>query len=114
MTEKEFNVAACGLYCGTCRRFLNGKCPGCANNDKATWCSVRNCCKEHGWMSCAECNLMPIERCPKFNAFISKVFGFVFRSERGACIRRIREIGVENFAKEMTESGNYNRPVKKH
>jgi Helix-turn-helix. len=56
---------------------------------------------------------MPIERCPKFNAFISKVFGFVFRSDRGACIRRIREIGVENFAKEMTESGNYNRPVKK-
>ncbi|GAK37885.1 hypothetical protein [Bacteroides graminisolvens] len=39
---------------------------------------------------------------------------FVFRSDRGACIRRIREIGVENFAKEMTESGNYNRPVKKH
>ena len=28
------NIAACGLYCGACRKFLAEKCPGCKQNEK--------------------------------------------------------------------------------
>ena len=31
-------VAACGLYCGACRKFVKGQCPGCWENKKADWC----------------------------------------------------------------------------
>lgn len=42
--------------------------------------------------------------CKKFNNFISKAFALVFRSDRPACIRRIREIGHESFAIEMANN----------
>ncbi|MCE1198306.1 MAG: DUF3795 domain-containing protein [Marinilabiliales bacterium] len=94
-------VAKCGLYCGSCRSYLKGKCPGCANNEKASWCEVRKCNLEHQYNSCADCTLMPLEECKKYNAFIAKAFGFIFNSDRAACIRRIREIGPASFALEM-------------
>ena len=107
-------IAAGGLFCGTCRRFVKGSCPGCRANEKAAaWCKVRACCLEHGWSSCAECTLMPLAECRKFNSFIGKVFQVVFRSDRRGCIERIREVGAEAFAREMTLAGSYNRPVKK-
>ena len=39
-------VASCGLYCGACRAHLAGKCAGCRENAKATWCKIRSCCAE--------------------------------------------------------------------
>ena len=33
-------VAYCGLYCGACGAYLRGRCPGCIENYKATWCKV--------------------------------------------------------------------------
>ncbi|MBN2144478.1 MAG: DUF3795 domain-containing protein, partial [Candidatus Aureabacteria bacterium] len=48
-------VAFCGLYCGACGRYLKNKCPGCVGNEKAAWCSVRTCCLENHFSSCAEC-----------------------------------------------------------
>lgn len=115
MENKQINpeIAACGLFCGTCRKYLKGSCPGCHGNEKATWCEVRTCCRDHGWQSCAECTLMPLGECRKFNNFISKVFQVIFRSDRAGCIERIREVGYENFAAEMRFEGSYNRPVKK-
>lgn len=94
-------VAACGLYCGACRKFTNGKCTGCACNEKAQWCKIRTCCKEHGYTSCADCTLMPLETCKKFNNFIGKVFSILFKSDRTACIARIKEIGYDAYAYEM-------------
>ena len=36
------NIAACGLYCGACRKFLIGKCPGCKHNENTPiWSSYR-------------------------------------------------------------------------
>lgn len=105
-------IAACGLYCGTCRSFRKGSCPGCAANDKAAWCKVRTCCREHNRNSCAECTLRPLAECVKFNSFISKVFKLLFRSDRAGCIARIREVGPEAFAREMHLAQSYNRPLK--
>ena len=106
-------IAACGLFCGSCRKFAKGSCPGCHSNEKAAWCDVRRCCIEHGWQSCADCTRLPLADCRKFNSFIGRLFQVVFRSDRRGCIGRIREVGCEVFASEMRLSGNYNRPVKK-
>lgn len=94
-------VAACGLYCGACRSYLSGKCPGCSENSKATWCKVRSCCKENNLASCADCNAIPLKDCRKYNTFIASMIGFVLNSDRPACIGRIREVGYEGFAAEM-------------
>lgn len=94
-------IAFCGLYCGACRSYLSGKCPGCRENMKATWCKVRTCGMENNFQSCADCTLIPLKDCKKYNSFISKAFGFVFNSDRAACIERIKVLGYEGFAVEM-------------
>jgi hypothetical protein len=97
-------VAYCGLYCGACKRYLRDKCPGCNKNEKASWCGVRKCCQEDKLGSCADCQKFsePME-CKNFNNFFSKLFGFLFGSDRKACIARIKEIGKGEFAREMKE-----------
>ena len=97
-------VAFCGLYCGSCRSYLKDKCPGCKDNVKAAWCSVRLCCMENNFLSCADCDKVEISECKKYNTFISKMIGFVLNSDRPACIARIKEIGYNDFAVEMASS----------
>ena len=94
-------IAYCGLYCGACKKFTAGKCPGCPDNTRATWCTVRQCCIENKYSSCADCTQMQLKDCKKFNNFISKMIGFVLKSDRAACINRIKEIGNIQFASEM-------------
>lgn len=98
-------VAYCGLYCGACGKYLKGKCPGCHDNVKATWCKVRSCCAEKGYASCANCAAFqdPAE-CKKFNNVISKVVGFVLRSDRRACILQIKKMGVLGHAENMASN----------
>ena len=99
-------VAFCGLYCGACKAYLKEKCPGCRDSAKRSWCKVRACCLEHGFASCADCKEFPDPAdCRKFNNFIAKIFAFFFRSDRRACVQRIREIGCEAFAVEMAGNG---------
>ncbi len=97
-------VAACGLYCGACKKYRMGKCPGCHKNEKASWCKIRKCCIEKGFHTCAECE-MDVKDCRLHNNLIGKFFAFVFRSDRPACIRYIRENGEQAFAEEMTKRG---------
>lgn len=97
-------IAACGLYCGACRKYRMGKCPGCHENEKASWCKIRKCCKEKGIHTCAECK-MNVKECKSYNNLISKICEFIFRSDRPACIRFIRENGEQAFAEEMTRRG---------
>lgn len=94
-------IAACGLYCGACRKFLVGKCPGCRENTQATWCKIRPCCKEKGISTCAGCQ-QDVKECKTYSNFVSKLFGLLFRSDRAACIRYIREHGGQAYAEEMT------------
>jgi hypothetical protein len=111
MTEAQAKpelVARCGLYCGACGSYLDGKCQGCGGNSRATWCKVRTCCSDKGIATCAECAEFPDPRaCGKFNNFISKVFGLVFRSDRAACIDQIRQLGLDGHAKAMAEKGTH-------
>ena len=97
-------VAFCGLYCGACGKHLKGKCGGCASNEKATWCKIRTCCIENSYTSCAGCDQFDdVADCQKFNNFMAKLFGFIFRSDRKACIYRIKAIGIEQYAEEMAQ-----------
>lgn len=48
---------------------------------------------------------MDVKDCRLHNNLIGKFFAFVFRSDRPACIRYIRENGEQAFAKEMTKRG---------
>jgi hypothetical protein len=100
VTDKNL-IAYCGLYCGACGSYLKGKCAGCKENIKASWCKVRECCIENEYLSCADCQKEELMECRKYNNFISKIFGFVFRSDRAACIKQIKETGYEGFALEM-------------
>ena len=94
-------VAYCGLYCGACGSYLKGSCAGCKENIKAAWCKTRACCIENNYSSCADCQKMDFRDCRKFSNFISKLFGLILRSDRPACISRIKEIGYEQYAVEM-------------
>lgn len=94
-------IAYCGLYCGACRSYLKGKCHGCKENAKATWCKTRTCCIENNYLSCADCDKKELMECKKFHNAISEVFGFIFNSDRPACINRIKEKGYEDYAAEM-------------
>ena len=103
-------VAACGLYCGACRAYLKGKCKGCRENKAAEkWCKVKNCCRESGIRSCADCESHEkVNECKKFNNIFSKAFKLIFGSNRRWCIERIRQVGYEEYAKEADLSKNYN------
>ncbi len=95
-------VAYCGLYCGACKSYLKGRCDGCHKNEKATWCSVRAYCRNGSLSSCAACKDHPDPRqCAKFNNFMSRLFAFVFSSDRPACIDQIRRLGLEGHAESM-------------
>lgn len=97
-------VAHCGLYCGACRAYRKGKCPGCVENAEATWCKVRACCQERDYGTCAECaEFADPKACRKFHNLFSRIIGFLLRSDRGKCIARIRAVGPEAFAREMAE-----------
>ncbi len=99
-------VAKCGLYCAACSRFLKGNCPGCSEKQRAGWCKVRKCTTEKQIPSCGDCDEFsnPMA-CRKYNNFMAKFFGFLFNSDRGACISRIKEIGPEAFSIEMSKAG---------
>lgn len=105
MVDKNL-VAFCGLYCGECKANKKGKCPGCQKNEKATWCKIRACCLENKRRSCADCQeFTNASDCKKFNNLFSKLFAFVFKSDRQACINMIKEKGYDAYAREMTKRG---------
>lgn len=93
-------IAACGLYCGACRKYLSDKCPGCNANQKAAWCKIRSCVKGNGFATCAQCGKDVVD-CKTYSNLIGKIFAFLFRSDRPACIRYIRAYGEHAFAEEM-------------
>ena len=104
LVRSEALVARCGLYCGACSRYLNNKCPGCEGNKKAAWCKIRTCCNENGFSTCAECDIVEnVADCKKRNHPVSKLFAFVFNSDRHANITYIQQHGKQAFADVMVD-----------
>jgi hypothetical protein len=97
-------IAYCGLYCGSCRKYLSGKCPGCRQIQGKHWCNIRTCNIGQKFSSCADCSLETPNACKKFNNPISKVFALVFGSNREKCILTIRQNGAEWYAAHMAET----------
>ncbi len=99
-------ISFCGLYCGECPSYKKQKCPGCAQNVKASWCKVRNCCLEKGLESCAGCDeFSDVKECKKHNNLISKMFGLFLNSDRRKGIEFIKDNGYQEFASYMVSLG---------
>jgi hypothetical protein len=113
ITINPYLVAACGLYCGSCGKYLKGRCPGCRENLKASWCKVRSCCIEKGVDNCSTCNeFSNPKECKKYNNPISKIIGYVTNTDRSLCIEQIKEKGIQHFATTMAEEGLQSIPKK--
>jgi hypothetical protein len=99
-------IAYCGLYCGACGSYIKGKCPGCAQNTKASWCKVRQCCIDNKYSSCADCAGFEDKlACGKLNNFVSRLIGFFTGSDRIKCIKMISELGPKAYAEFMSSNG---------
>jgi hypothetical protein len=94
-------VAYCGLYCAACKSYLKGECSGCRVNVKLDWCRVRMCCQRKEILSCAECNGADFGSCWEYHGIVTKLFELVSNYRRETCIKRIRALGYEDYAKEM-------------
>lgn len=106
ITLNEALVSYCGLYCGSCKKYIKGSCPGCAKNEKATWCKTRTCNISKSYKSCADCSVADLRSCRTQHNFISKAFGLVFNTDRVAGLELIRAKGYTAFAQQMAESGH--------
>jgi len=102
-TKELYLVAKCGLYCGNCGKFKNGKCLGCEANQKASWCKARTCCIENDYSTCADCATTNPRACKKFSNFVSDIFSVIFKSDRPASIDYIRQHGREGYIQLMID-----------
>ncbi len=69
-----------------------GECLGCREGGGPPVCLIRDCCKEKGFSTCAECDKMP---CDKIEPQIQGYRGHL------EMLRRIREIGIDKWAEKM-------------
>jgi len=92
-------VAYCGLYCGSCAKYMKGNCPGCKENTKATWCKIRTCNIENGFKNCSHCNMEGISE----NNTIGKVFALIFKTDRPASLKFIEQHGELIYSQKMSE-----------
>ena len=98
-------LAHCGLLCSRCGMFTRGKCGGCHEKPMNGRCGVKKCCLEREYATCAECSdFSDLKKCRKLYNFISKIFSFIFRTNRIANLYRVREIGIESFKNETTDN----------
>lgn len=69
-----------------------GECSGCQAGGGPPLCVIRDCCKEKRFSTCADCDKMP---CDKLGP---QIHGYQGHLEM---LQRIREIGRDEWAKEM-------------
>jgi len=80
-----------------------GKCAGCLENGGPPNCGIRECCREKGYRTCAECDML--DGCKLLNAFVHKIARIVFKSDKLGNLARIRDLGVEAFVQGQIQSG---------
>jgi len=105
MTEENNKnlVAYCGLYCGSCGSYTKRRCKSCKSGGGFSSCKVRICCEEKNYETCAECK--DFQTCKILNNFISKIFGFIFRTNRLSNLTEIKDKGILVFAEERSKTG---------
>ena len=53
---------------------------------------------DNEYNTCADCKyFQELRECKKLNNIISKIFGFIYKTNRIESLNRIREIGLEKF-----------------
>jgi len=81
------------------------KCPGCLPGGGIRSCPIRACLEQRGFLTCAECDMMPCNRLQQGpSAKAAAFFELVNRRYSNWNIRnleRIREIGYRRFVDEM-------------
>lgn len=96
-------VSYCGFFCGACPKFNKGECRGCKGDNPLCAvgyrkCTVRPCCIENNYSSCAECTLYKsVKDCVKFNPWEIKLGQFITRTKRRKGIEFIKEKGEAAF-----------------
>ena len=100
---KEVILAYCGLVCSQCGMYTKGRCQGChSEKPMNVGCKVKPCAMEKGLSSCAECrDFSNLKECKKLNNFVSKIIGFIFRSDRIGNLNQVRQVGLERFKEEV-------------
>ena len=97
-------ISFCGLYCAACSAFTGGRCKGCRENEKASWCKIRECNMQNGYSSCADCkSYSNANDCKLFNNFVGKIFALLFGSNRYGAIQMIKADGYDSYAKTMAK-----------
>jgi len=69
-----------------------GECPGCLKGGGPPVCEIRNCCKQKGFSTCAECDLMP---CKKIEPQIQSYQGHLDQ------LLKIKETSIDKWTEEM-------------
>jgi len=95
-------IAYCGLACSNCGSYTKGRCQSCHSDKPMNRnCKMKACAISNGYVTCADCEeFSDLRECNQLNNFISKVFGFIFRTDRIGNLERIREMGLEVFKAE--------------
>ena len=67
-SKKNFDIAYCGIYCGACELYLDGKkdgkkCKRCTHPGMESKCGIFNCAKEKKMANCGLCD--SFESCEK-------------------------------------------------
>lgn len=93
-------VACCGLVCSECGAFKKSRCQGC-HSEKPMFknCPVKKCVSDNSFKTCAQCGAYSnLKQCRKLHNPISRIFGFIFRTNRIGNLEQIRADGFEKFA----------------
>jgi hypothetical protein len=101
--QNENLIAPCGLYCGECLGFQDGRCDGCISRKGlclkySKICHIYECCVvERKYRVCAECKDLP---CDKIDAFFETP---EWHDEVMNNLNKMSEIGIEQFLKNQTK-----------
>lgn len=98
-------VAPCGLYCGECQAFQDGRCGGCISREGlclkySKICKIYDCCvNEKKFRFCYKCNDFP---CAKFKFFEDEEYDLLYEkydwvSEVVENLKKIKKVGIDKF-----------------
>lgn len=97
-------IAPCGLYCGECWAFQDGRCNGCISRKGlclkySKICNIYDCCiNKKKLRFCNKCDNFP---CKNFKFFEDEEYDWLSEIKKNQ--KKIRKFGVQNFLKEQVK-----------